>query len=57
MVTPWVVDEMQSVDLKDSGLDARLREVLGQLAARPTASIPAACGGQARIGGGVSLVR
>jgi len=49
MAAPWVVDEMQSVDLKDKRLDARLREVLSQLAARPTASIPAACGGRAEM--------
>lgn len=47
MLAPWVVDEMKTVDLKDKRLDARLREVLSQLAARPVASIPAACGGQA----------
>ena len=49
MVAPWVVDEMQTADLKDKRLDARLREVLSQLAARPTASIPAACGGRAEM--------
>jgi hypothetical protein len=49
MVAPWVVDEMQTADLKDKRLDDRLREVLAQLAARPTASIPAACGGRAEM--------
>jgi Transposase DNA-binding/Transposase Tn5 dimerisation domain len=49
MVTSWVVDEMKTVNLKDKRLDARLCEVLGQLAARPTASIPAACGGRAEM--------
>lgn len=49
MVAPWVVDEMKTADLKDKRLDARLREVLSQLAARPTASIPAACGGRAEM--------
>jgi hypothetical protein len=49
MVAPWVLDEMQTVDLKDKRLDARLREVLSQLGARPTASIPAACGGRAEM--------
>src|SRR5438552_17557704 len=49
MAAPWVVDEMQAADLKDKRLDARLREVLSQLAARPTASIPAACGGRAEM--------
>jgi hypothetical protein len=47
MLAPWIVDEMKTSDLKDKRLDDRLREVLSQLAARPVASIPAACGGQA----------
>jgi hypothetical protein len=47
MLAPWVVEEMQSVDLKDERLDDRLGEVLSQLAAHPMASIPAACGGYA----------
>src|SRR5712691_668132 len=49
MLAPWVMDEMRTADLKDKRLDARLREVLAQLAARPTASIPAACGGRAEM--------
>jgi Transposase DNA-binding/Transposase Tn5 dimerisation domain len=47
MVSDWVVEEMESLDLDDKRLDARLRLVLSQLAAQPTASIPAACGGRA----------
>src|SRR6476659_343560 len=47
MLAPWVVEEMTAADLKDDRLNDRLREVLSQLAARPTASIPAACGGRA----------
>jgi len=47
MVAPWVVDEMKTADLNDKRLDARLREGLAQLGERPTASIPAACGGRA----------
>src|SRR5262245_15795303 len=47
MVAPWVVEEMQTADLNDKRLDARLRDVLSQLAARPSARIPAACGGRA----------
>jgi hypothetical protein len=43
------MDEMQTVDLKDKRLDARLREVLSQLSARPGASIPEACGGRAEM--------
>src|SRR6516162_6246315 len=49
MVAPWVVEEMQTADLNDKRLDGRLRDVLSQLAARPSASIPAACGGRAEM--------
>ena len=49
MLAPWVVEEMAATDLKDDRLNDRLREVLSQLAARPTASIPAACGGRAEM--------
>jgi len=49
MVAPWVVNEMARVDLKDKRLDNRLCEVLSQLGAHPTASIPAACGGHAEM--------
>jgi Transposase DNA-binding/Transposase Tn5 dimerisation domain len=49
MVAPWVWDEMATADLKDKRLNDRLREVLSQLAARPTASIPGACGGHAEM--------
>ncbi len=49
MRAPWVVDEMKTVRLNDKRLNERLVEVLSQLAARPTASIPAACGGRAEM--------
>ena len=49
MLAPWVVSEMKTADLKDVRLNDRLREVLAQLAAHPTASIPAACGGRAEM--------
>ena len=49
MLAPWVGEEMNAADLKDKRLNERLCEVLGQLAARPTASIPAACGGRAEM--------
>jgi hypothetical protein len=49
MLAPWVVDEMKTVKLGDKCLNARLKEVLSHLAARPTASIPAACGGRAEM--------
>jgi hypothetical protein len=49
MLAPWVMDELRTVKLHDKRLDARLRTVLAQLADRPTASIPAACGGHAEM--------
>jgi hypothetical protein len=49
MLAPWVMDEMKTADLGDSRLDKRLREVLAQFSERPTASIPAACGGFAEM--------
>lgn len=47
MLLPWVNEEMQTSDLQDQRLNARLMEVLNQLAQHPMASIPAACGGYA----------
>lgn len=47
MVVPWVVEEMAGVDLQDKRLNQRLTQVLSDLGERPTASIPAACGGYA----------
>jgi hypothetical protein len=49
MAAAWVMEELQTADLKDKRLDARLRDVLSQLGARPAASIPAACGGHAEM--------
>lgn len=49
MIAPWVMDEMKTVDLNEKRLNDRLRQVLSQLSARPTASIPAACGGRAEM--------
>jgi hypothetical protein len=49
MLAPWVIDEMKTAKLGDKRLNARLAQVLSQLAARPTASIPAACGGRAEM--------
>jgi hypothetical protein len=49
MLAPWVVDEVKTAALNDERLNRRFAEVLGQLAARPTASIPAACGGRAEM--------
>jgi hypothetical protein len=47
MAHAWANDEMTTADLNDKRLNDRLREVLSQLGDRPTASIPAACGGRA----------
>jgi hypothetical protein len=49
MGASWVTAEMKTADLKDKRLNDRLCEVLGQLASRPRASIPAACGGRAEM--------
>src|SRR3954469_9770191 len=47
MTPPWIVEEMETARLNDRRLNERLRSILSQLAAHPTASIPAACGGYA----------
>jgi hypothetical protein len=47
MIAPWVMEEMRTADLQDKRLNKRLTEVLADLAERPNASIPAACGGHA----------
>lgn len=45
MLSPWVAEEIDGVDLTDKRLNSRFGEVLSQLGGHPTASIPAACGG------------
>jgi hypothetical protein len=47
MIAPWVKEEMEAAKLGDERLKKRLDLVLSALADRPTASIPAACGGYA----------
>lgn len=49
MLPPWVVEEMVTADLNDKRLNKRVQLILSQLAALPTASLPAACGGYAEI--------
>ncbi len=49
MLSPWAMDEMKTAKLDDKRLNHRLQAVLSQLAERPTASIPAACGGHAEM--------
>jgi hypothetical protein len=47
VLAPWVIDEMATADFNDERLNERLRVILSQLGAHPTASIPAACRGRA----------
>ncbi len=43
MASQWVMDEMQSVDLRDKRLEKRLIQLIDTLSEASTASIPAAC--------------
>jgi hypothetical protein len=45
MLASWAIEEMKTADLEDKRLNKRLTMLLSALAERPTASIPAACGG------------
>jgi hypothetical protein len=45
MLAPWALEEMATADLHDKRLNDRLIQILSDLGTRPTASIPAACGG------------
>lgn len=47
MVAAWAEREMESVDLNDSRLDARIAVLLSDLGNHPNLSIPAACKGKA----------
>jgi len=49
MIAPWAKEEMAAADLKDKRLNKRLTRILSDLAERPTASLPAACGGEAEL--------
>jgi hypothetical protein len=49
MLAPWVIEETKDVDLHDKRLNERLAVLLGQLGGKPSASIPAACGGYAEM--------
>ena len=46
MLTPWASEEMKTAKLRDKRLNKRLTRILSALGERPTASIPAACGGK-----------
>ena len=45
MVASWVEEELATVNLQDARRDQRLKELVSDLSARPTMSIPAAVGG------------
>jgi hypothetical protein len=45
MVAAWVEEEMETLDLRHKQRDNRLKSLLSDLAAMPSASIPAAVGG------------
>lgn len=45
MLAPWAMEEMKTAELEDKRLNARLGMLLSAFGERPTASIPAACGG------------
>ena len=45
MIAPWAKEEVAAADLHDKRLNKRLIQILSDLADRPVASIPAACGG------------
>src|SRR5271170_3584422 len=49
MTAPWVLEELQTVDLGDERLDARFELLLSDIGSRPNLSIPAACGGRAEM--------
>jgi hypothetical protein len=46
MLASWVSEEMKTAKLRDKRLNKRLTRILSALGERPTASIPAACGGK-----------
>lgn len=47
MLAPWALEEMRTADFGDTRLDERVSKLLSDFGQRPTASIPAACGGHA----------
>ncbi len=49
MIAPWAKEEVETVDLGDERLDARVVMLLSALGNRPNLSIPAACGGRAEM--------
>lgn len=49
MISRWVMDEIQDVDLFDKRLELRFRTLLDSLSQASTASIPAACNDRAEM--------
>lgn len=49
MIASWVMEEMQSVDLKDKRLNERVKTILTKFSEKPNESIPAACGGNTEM--------
>jgi hypothetical protein len=49
MIAPWAKEEMATVDIGDTRLDARAEVLLSVLGERPNLSIPAACRGRAEM--------
>jgi hypothetical protein len=49
MVAAWAQEEMDSVQLGDERLDARIATLLSDLGNRPNLSIPGACRGRAEM--------
>ena len=45
MLAPWTRDAMETAGFQDKRLNERVAQILSDLGQRPTASIPAACGG------------
>jgi len=45
MLAPWAQEETATANLNDARLNKRLTRLLSDLGSRPTASIPASCGG------------
>lgn len=54
--TDWAKNEFDGLDLGDKRLNDRLVVLIKQLAAKPTASIPMACGGRAEMEAGYRLL-
>jgi hypothetical protein len=54
-MVPWIMTEMDGVDLGDARLDRRAAKVVTALSVAPGASLPRACGGHADLVGAYRL--